>query len=153
QPRLLYQLASDPALSPDGRSVAFIHHTFESGREGRHELWIGNVNGDTPRKLAAVAEAEKLAGPTWSPDGQWIAYGRAWKTAQGSWSSAIEVRPLTGGPGKTLVEESSLPKSSTLVNADDDQADFTQIWVPDGYLAFAVIRRSEHKVENSLWKV
>jgi serine/threonine protein kinase/Tol biopolymer transport system component len=152
QPHLLYENAEDPAISPDGQMIAFIGQTHESGRERRHELWVGSVNGDTPRKLAAAEETEYLSGPAWSPDGQWITYGKAWKPAEGLWHSAIEVCPATGGPAKTFLAESSLPKSNTFVFVSEE-AVFSATWFPDWRLVFSVTRGSEPKIENSLWQV
>jgi serine/threonine protein kinase/Tol biopolymer transport system component len=152
QPHLLYEHAEDPAISPDGQMIAFIGQTHESGRERRHELWVGNVNGDAPRKLAAAEETEYLSGPAWSPDGQWITYGKAWKAAEGLWHSAIEVCPATGGPAKTFLAESSLPKSNTFVFVAEE-AVFSETWFPDWRLVFSVIRGSGPKIENSLWQV
>jgi serine/threonine protein kinase/Tol biopolymer transport system component len=152
QPRLLYQSAVDPAISPDGRMIAFINRTLEAGHERRHELWVGNVNGGTPRKLVAAEETEYLSGPAWSPDGQWITYGRAWKPEQGSWHSAIEVCPAAGGPAKTFLAESSLPKPNTFVFVSEE-AVFSETWSPDWRLVFSVTRGSRSKIENSLWQV
>ena len=152
QPRQLYQLGSDPAIAPDGRTVAFIHHTFESGNEGRHELWVINANGEGPRKLVDAGAAEYLAGPTWSPDGQWIAYGRPWKSAQGPWRSAIEASPISGGPPHTLLTESSLPESATFV-LTIDEAVLCETWSPDWRLVFVPFRISGSEIKNSLWQV
>jgi len=98
EPRLLYRRATGASISPDGRMIAFVSFAFQSGQYRQNEIWIGDINGNAPRKLVAAAEKQIAASPVWSPDGQWIAYGRAWETSQGSWSSAIELRPATGGP-------------------------------------------------------
>jgi serine/threonine protein kinase/Tol biopolymer transport system component len=145
QPRRLYELASDPSISPDGRTIAFIHHTFESGQEGRHELWIGDMNGGVPRKLVTVDATEKLVAPVWSPDGHWIAYGRTWKAEQGRSRSAIDICSL-GGARKTLLTDSSFPGS----NAFDWYA---AAWSSDWRLVFIVARTSKSPTEGSLWQV
>ena len=109
--RQLYRHALTTGISPDGRMIAFT--TGEFGRPWK-ELRVGGINGEAPRKLITAGEQEQLFSPIWSPDGRWIAYGRIWETAKGSWSSAIEVLPANGGPAKTLVAETMLPESDTL---------------------------------------
>ncbi|HXJ96358.1 MAG TPA: protein kinase [Terriglobia bacterium] len=110
-PYLLYRHGSGPAtISPDGRLIAFRRSDYADTSVNR-ELLVGSVNGEAPHKLLTSGEDQDMASPAWSPDGRWIAYLRNW-TAQGSVSSSIEVRPASGGPAKTLVSESSLPKST-----------------------------------------
>ena len=73
----LYDLASgnvrslttgaDPALSPDGQTVAFWR---QDG--GEHGLYVIDVNGGKERRV--LARPEKLRTPAWSPDGRSIAF-------------------------------------------------------------------------------
>lgn len=134
--------------------IAFVHHTYESGREGRHELWVGNVSGDTPRKLVDVKETDQLSGPVWSPDGQWIAYNRTWNTAEGSLHSAIEVTPTAGGPAKTLLAESSLPVSNTFFEWYAAFFNwYAATWSSDWRLLFVAAQGSKSAMEGGLWQV
>ena len=57
----------DPAISPDGKSIAFI-----SNRSGHWSLWTGNADGTGLRELAA----QRLLPfhPAWSPDSREIAF-------------------------------------------------------------------------------
>jgi serine/threonine protein kinase len=57
----------DPAISPDGKSVAFV-----SNRSGRWGLWTGNVDGSGLRELAAQSLLPFR--PAWSLDGRQIAF-------------------------------------------------------------------------------
>jgi serine/threonine protein kinase/Tol biopolymer transport system component len=146
-PRLLYRHGIQPAISPDGRLIAFI--SGEAENFGK-EAWVGSVSGEAARKLVTAEEEQILWRPAWSPDGHWIAYLRSWKTAQGSSSSAIEVRPAEGGLVKTLVSESSLPKSSSLAFYDGLS------WSPDWRVLFSIIEGSESpaaQAKNGLWAV
>jgi uncharacterized protein YraI len=61
---------SDPALSPDGQTVAFWR---EDG--GEHGLYVIDVHGGKERRV--LTRAEKLRTPTWSPDGRSIAFSHA----------------------------------------------------------------------------
>jgi Tol biopolymer transport system component len=56
-----------PAVSPDGRKIAFVRTTSE------HGLWIMNADGSGQRKLAMVSGSDELA-PGWSPDDKHIAF-------------------------------------------------------------------------------
>ena len=71
-------------LSPDGQRVAIGTYASE------HLLWIVPSAGGTPVRLDM--ESTDQHGPSWSPDGNWIAYRRM---VNGSWS--IVKRPIGGG--------------------------------------------------------
>lgn len=54
--------ASQPAPSPDGRRVAFVHHGH---------IWLMNLDGSALKQLSFSDNGESR--PTWSPDGKWLA--------------------------------------------------------------------------------
>jgi Tol biopolymer transport system component len=56
-----------PALSPDGRQVAFV-----SSRTGRPEVWVDSIEGGAPRQL--TFRGAPVATPRWSPDGATIVF-------------------------------------------------------------------------------
>ena len=60
-----------PALSPDGRQVAFI---WDEGKEGTQHLYVRLVDGGDP--LALTKGEVRDHSPTWSPDGNRIAFLR-----------------------------------------------------------------------------
>ncbi|MCC6169675.1 MAG: PD40 domain-containing protein [Caldilineaceae bacterium] len=74
----LYDLASgglrlltggfDPAISPDGKQVAFTR------AGGEHGLYLVNVDGSNERLI--FSGRELLRSPKWSPDGQYIVFER-----------------------------------------------------------------------------
>jgi len=148
-PRLLYRHGIDAAISPDGRLIA-----FRSAEWGKflQEAWVGSVNGEAPHKLVTAEENYEVGVLAWSPDGRWIANVRNWKTAQGSSTSAIEVRPAVGGPTRTLVAVSSLPKSSSI----DSWHGGGLSWSPDWRVLFSVTEASVSpatQAKNGLWAV
>jgi dipeptidyl aminopeptidase/acylaminoacyl peptidase len=57
-----------PALSPDGRRVA-----FASNRTGANEIWVANVDGSNPQQLT-FHNGPVVIAPRWSPDGGRIAF-------------------------------------------------------------------------------
>jgi Tol biopolymer transport system component len=150
-PHLLYRNGNQPAISPDGQSLAFAGLDQNTIYK---ELWVGGINGESPRKLVTAEKDQRVFGPAWSPDGHWIAYYRNWKGGQGSLRSAIEVRAAGGGHAKTLASESSLPKSSSLL--PQLSADACLRWSPDWRLVFCVSQAAESpsgQATYSLWNV
>lgn len=58
----------DPAISPDGRTVAFTRIGGENG------LYLIDIDGRNERLI--YSGGENLRAPAWSPDGQWISFVR-----------------------------------------------------------------------------
>ena len=61
--------AYDPAISPDGRRIAYVARA-----QGSHDIWVMNVDGGGAQRVTHHGAAR---GPCWSPDGQYIAYAAA----------------------------------------------------------------------------
>jgi dipeptidyl aminopeptidase/acylaminoacyl peptidase len=63
-----------PAMSPDGKWVAFVRSTIveaENRRQG--ELWIVAADGSVPARRISDP-ALNVSGPRWSPDGQLLSF-------------------------------------------------------------------------------
>jgi eukaryotic-like serine/threonine-protein kinase len=151
-PHLLYRHASDPAISPDGQSIAFTRADFNAGQVAQ-EMLVGGASGEAPRTLV-TGGADTLVSPVWSPDGRWVAYARFWRTAQGAYISNIELRPGRGGPAQTLVSESSLPKSSSI--CDTPTTGGCLSWSPDWRLVFRAHQAAQEvsgQQRYSLWAI
>ena len=79
--RVKIQLATSPALSPDGKQIAF-------GWAGN--IWIARTRGGIARQLTAHPASEN--GPIFSPDGQQIAF-----TSNRTGQNQVWTMPVKGG--------------------------------------------------------
>ena len=61
-----------PAVSPDGRLLAFEY--FHPDEHKDPEIWVMPADGEFSSARALVANANRNADPTWSPDGKWISF-------------------------------------------------------------------------------
>jgi len=66
------QWASDPQVSPDGRSIAYVRMNFDIKTDRpRGVIWLVGADGKHPRPLSGAATSNA---PRWSPDGTRLAY-------------------------------------------------------------------------------
>jgi Tol biopolymer transport system component len=79
-----------PAVSPDGRHIAFI-----AAVDGKNGLWIRDLDSPTPRLLAGT---ESALSPFWSPDSRYVGFGAGGK---------LKKIDITGGPPVTLCDAPS----------------------------------------------
>ena len=75
------------AWSPDGQQIA-----FESRRNGNADIYVIDANGANLRRLTSGKDDELY--PTWSPNGEWIAYAtKGWirvvSARDGNWLKEI----------------------------------------------------------------
>jgi dipeptidyl aminopeptidase/acylaminoacyl peptidase len=129
----VYELTgvSDPRLSPDGRTVAFV--VWEVDREAnayRSAIWLVSTNGSgEPRRFTSGTKRD--AQPRWSPDGTEIAFT---STRDGD-VAQLYVMPIAGGE----------PRRVTDVDEDVHEP----AWSPDGSrIAFAARDRHPDYTEE-----
>jgi Tol biopolymer transport system component len=75
---------ASPALSPDGRSVAF----FKSELGPIGDIWVTPSEGGTPRRL--TFNRSEGGGPVWTPDGRFIIFYSSHAGSQTLWRIPAE---------------------------------------------------------------
>jgi Tol biopolymer transport system component len=83
-----------PALSPDGKQVAF---AWNGEKEDNYDIYVKLVDAGTPLRLT-TALADDLS-PAWSPDGRYIAFRRSLPDGDG-----IFIIPALGGAERKLAQ-------------------------------------------------
>lgn len=69
-----------PRWSPNGQQIVYRHVEKDTNGDGRIDeqdlggIWIVNADGSNPHNITPRDSLENY--PTWSPDGQWIAFSR-----------------------------------------------------------------------------
>jgi TolB protein len=121
--------AFEPAVSPDGRSIAFV-----SSRDGNPELYLMAPDGSAPQRLTTWRRDDMQ--PAWSPDGTRLAFLRREQGGERLFVLALPPVAPAGAPGQPPVERRLVPtgEGEQVMHAD-------HAWSPDGMsLAYAVHR-------------
>jgi serine/threonine protein kinase/Tol biopolymer transport system component len=141
-PQKLRDAASEPAISSDGKTLAFLSGPLK----GPHDLWISGITGESPRQLAPASQDQTIHSPVWSPDSRWIAYFVAKSNA-----ASIELRSAEGGPAKTLVADSGPSGPGT----PDCVSELGCLcWLPDWRLVFpASQKQGPQQGADNLWQI
>ena len=67
------QRVSDPQLSPDGKTVAYVIGVVDkAANKTNTDIWLIPMSGGEPKQLTNSPKADRH--PRWSPDGKWIAF-------------------------------------------------------------------------------
>ncbi len=130
----------DPALSPDGKQVAF---AWDGEAGGNFDIYVKLVEGGTPLRLTTKPANE--GSPAWSPDGSRIAFLR--ETAGGH---GIFVIPALGGPERKLGQSAAgagVPWSFGLEWLSSPSG---LAWSPDGRF-LAILDKSSAQDPNSIF--
>jgi Tol biopolymer transport system component len=142
-PQRLRGMASEPAISPNGKSVVFLSGPLK----GPHGLWISGISGEGAHEVEAAGQEQSFGSPVWSPDGKWIAY-----LLTKSDGTSVVVRPVEGGTTKTAVSASDLPAP----NAPNCSGGLGCLcWPADWRLVFPASTKAEGAQPRlrSLWRV
>jgi Tol biopolymer transport system component len=113
-----------PCFSPDGTRIAYLTPPVRQDNPPArlHEVWVISVDGKDPVKISGeLRENLSVKGPTWSPDGKMIAFGRINRGSSVGAELCIVQVPETGKSVEPPVRI-ELPQFST---------DFLAGWTPD----------------------
>ncbi len=100
-----YQIeqVGNPAISPDGKWVAFVRGTIIEQENRRHsEIWLAAADGSQPPRRI-TQPAFSASDPRWSPDGTLLAFSsRRRAGAQAGSESSVWFLRFDGGPGEAF---------------------------------------------------
>jgi Tol biopolymer transport system component len=118
-----------PAISADGRMVAFVADTTAIGGEGIN-LYVEPVTGGEPKNLTADLQASAILAPEWSPDGSFIAF---------------QVTPSESKTNEIYVMNADGSNKKKIISGPGDN--IRPHWSPDGkYLAFSSTRTGKWEI-------
>jgi dipeptidyl aminopeptidase/acylaminoacyl peptidase len=119
------QWVSDPQISPDGRSIAYVRKSFDIKTDRpRGTIWLIGVDGKHARPLSTVRSAV----PRWSPDGTRLAY----------FGEATD--------GSTQLFVYWIESGATAAISNFTESPSSLVWAPDGrWLAFTMPVAAERK--------
>ena len=117
---------SQPAVSPDGKRVAFTVTTVRETENKRHqEVWVTSTDGGTPARW--TSPGYESTAPRWTPDGAYLLFtstrpqgkGTTWMIqADGAGGEAMQMATIpssgtTPADGKFAVWSEALPMDTT----------------------------------------
>jgi Tol biopolymer transport system component/DNA-binding winged helix-turn-helix (wHTH) protein len=128
-----------PAVSPDGKEIAFL-----AGKPMRQRIWLGRFDGTPPREFLGE-DGDLFGGITWSPDSRKIAYTTA-KFAYGNGVKAsMDVVDVPQPSSYDVVHPASVMSLSGLEGP--------LAWAPDGRLIYALAEPRPRQMDSNLWSM
>jgi serine/threonine protein kinase/Tol biopolymer transport system component len=124
------------SVSPDGTHIAFGPEPGAS--EQFRELWVMGSQGDSPQRVLALGQNERLVSAGRSPDGRRLAYIRVERSPEKQQSS-IETCDLKGADRTVVVSE-----------ADRNFEDLC--WLPDGRIVYSRQEVAQSPDDN-VWQI
>ena len=131
--RMLLDDGFGPAVSPDGKSIAFI-----AGKDMRQRIWVAGSGGEQAHVVAG-GDGDAFGRVAWSPDSQKVAYTTAkYSTGKGAKGSleVVNVREKTSVP-VTVISSFGLEAAMT--------------WAPDGRLIYSLAEPIPRQSDANLW--
>jgi eukaryotic-like serine/threonine-protein kinase len=113
---MYYGHAQSPALSPDGKMVAFM---WDGEHQDNFDIYVKVIGSGEPLRLTSNPRPEVT--PLWSPDGRFIAFSRTPAGPATGGRETIYTIPVLGGPERIV------------------GPGFANDWSPDGTLILALV--------------
>jgi dipeptidyl aminopeptidase/acylaminoacyl peptidase len=139
-------MPGEPAVSPDGRMVAFRVQTVTKAKKKKSNasaIWVAPVDGSRPARRW-TPETSAAQQPRWSPNGRWLAFTSD-REEEGTWQ--LFRMPAEGGEAERLTDRKGGVESFG--------------WSPDGTrIAFTAVeeswcedkkRREEEGDDGDVW--
>ena len=138
-PRKLLDEARTPAVSPDGKEIAYI-----SGQSLRNQIWLMATDGEQPRKLAGE-EGDFFGALAWSPDSTRIAYIRGRLSNAFGVNGEVEFVDVRDRHVTGLIHLTSMGWYAA--------AGGPVAWTQDGRLVYALAEPPPRQLDSNLWSV
>ena len=137
--RKLLEDGNRPAVSPDGKEIAFI-----VASKLPQELWLMELDGSESRKLLGD-EGDLFGTVAWSPDGTTLGYTHAKLDYGDDRNEAIEILQVHG-------------QNRTGAAVHLGRWRFTGLegplaWAPDGHLIYTTMEQSPNPPDSNLWSI
>jgi dipeptidyl aminopeptidase/acylaminoacyl peptidase len=126
---------SDPQISPDGKTIAFVQTTPDlEGDKYRSHIWLVPAAGITSPRQFTFGESKDRA-PRWSPDGKFIAFVSDRDKEK---KDQLYLIAIAGGEARRLTDDALKPSAP--------------VWSPDGMLIAytSKIATKESKAANNV---
>jgi Tol biopolymer transport system component len=106
-------MLASPSFSPDGQRVAYLRNASKPIWPLR--IWTSLIAGGTPAPLLPRSHEGYQSAPSWSPDGQWIAFS---ELKNGRW--ALAKARVGSGAGPEVLRTDGVSNAAPLWSPRDD---------------------------------